>query len=87
MTEAEINDSTGQDTEEIRTASDLRLEELTKRLDALEAENLELREANKGLWAAAHPAPSMMQQPESQVDDRSVSDKAVEVLYTKLGVI
>lgn len=40
-------------TEPIRTASDLRLDDLAKRLDALEKENRELRDANKELYAYA----------------------------------
>lgn len=39
--------------EPIRTASDLRLDDLAKRLDALEKENRELRDANKELYAYA----------------------------------
>lgn len=39
--------------EPIRTASDLRLDDLAKRLDALEKENKELRDANRELYAYA----------------------------------
>ena len=39
----------------VRTATDLELEKLTARLDALESENKELRNANQGLWAQLHP--------------------------------
>ena len=39
--------------EQIRTAAELKLEELTARMDKLESENRELRQANKDLYAAA----------------------------------
>ena len=70
-----------QQTEEIRTAQDLRLEELTKRLDSLEAENRELREANKGLWAAAHPA-----QAPAQPEHVKEGPSDVDILFKNLGV-
>ena len=44
-----------QNAQPVKTATDLALEKLTARLDALESENAELKEANKGLWAELHP--------------------------------
>lgn len=41
--------------EEIKTTADLMIEKLTARLDALEARNSELQDANRGLWAQLHP--------------------------------
>lgn len=43
---------------ETKTPTDLALERLSARLDALESENRELREANQGLWNALHTAPA-----------------------------
>ena len=51
MTEDQLQ--TEGSTEPIRTASDLRLDDLAKRLDALEKENKELRDVNKELYAYA----------------------------------
>lgn len=67
----------------IRTAADLKIEELTKRLDDLEALNRELREANAGLWAAAHPAPQAV--PETVTPALPQTDAADYVLK-ELGV-
>ena len=44
--------------ETTKTATDLALEKLSARLDALESENRELRQANQGLWNALHTAPA-----------------------------
>lgn len=41
--------------EPIRTPTDLQIEKLNARLDALESENKELKNANQGLWAQLHP--------------------------------
>lgn len=76
----ENNVTTEQET--IKTEADLRLEELSKRLDALETENRELREANKGLWAAAHPVGE--QQDASATEEPSKTD--VDYVFEKLGV-
>ena len=40
---------------EIKTAQDVRMDQLVARLDALEAENKKLREANAGLYAMSNP--------------------------------
>ena len=42
-------------TEPIKTITDLQIEKLNARLDALESENRELKNANQGLWAQLHP--------------------------------
>ena len=56
-----------QETETIKTASDLKLEELMARMDKLEAENRELRDANKELYNAARErtaeAPTVSNEP------------------------
>lgn len=59
------------ETEVIKTPTDLALERLSARLDALESENRELREANRGLWASLHPVPEdapPVQEPERGTD-------------------
>lgn len=40
---------------EIKTAQDVRMDQLTARLDALEAENKKLRDANASLYAMSNP--------------------------------
>lgn len=44
---------TTENVEQVKTAADLAIEKLNARLDRLEAENRELRQANAGLYAAA----------------------------------
>lgn len=44
---------TKENVEQVKTAADLAIEKLNARLDRLEAENRELRQANAGLYAAA----------------------------------
>ena len=52
---------------EIKTAQDVRMDQLTARLDALEAENKKLREANAGLYALSNPVPEPQAQQAQQV--------------------
>lgn len=47
----------------VKTTTDLAIERLTARLDALETENAELKQANKGLWAELHPVQPVASQP------------------------
>lgn len=49
---------------EIKTAQDVRMDQLTARLDALEAENKKLREANASLYAMSNPVQEA--QPQAQ---------------------
>lgn len=51
---------------EIKTAQDVRMDQLTKRLDALEAENKKLREANASLYAMSNPVQEAQPQQEVQ---------------------
>lgn len=71
----------------IKSTTDLALEKLTARLDALETENKELRSANQGLWAQLHP---IQEQPLQNVQDNTASqpqeDQAYELLKKKLGI-
>lgn len=64
MAESEIKE----DVEQVKTAADLAIEKLSARLDRLEAENRELRQANAGLYAAA----------QSQIVDETAEDTSKE---------
>ena len=69
----------------IKSATDLELEKLSARLDALETENKELRSANKGLWAQLHPVqeqPVVTTAPTTESD----ADVSYKVLVDKLGL-
>lgn len=70
-----------QEQEPIKTAADLRIEALEARLDELEAKNRELREANAGLWAAAHPV-----QEAPAPAPAAVSETDIQTLYADLGI-
>ena len=92
MTESQTTEDKATQTTEtkpIRTQSDLVLEELSRRLDTLEAENRELREANKGLWAAAHPAQPAQDPQTAQPAQTVHPDEGADVktVYEKFGVI
>ena len=67
---------TTEDPAPVKTAADLKIEALEKRLDDLEKLNAELREANAGLWAAAHPAPAQA----------AAGPSDIETLYKSLGI-
>lgn len=84
-TQGQVQDQqTEQEQTPLRTAADLKIEALEKRLDDLEKINAELREANAGLWAAAHPAPAPAQDPASIQAAAGPSD--IETLYKSLGI-
>lgn len=71
--------------EPIKSTTDLALEKLTARLDALETENKELRSANQGLWAQLHPVqeqPTVTTTPVAESD----ADVSYKVLADKLGL-
>lgn len=55
---------------EIKTGTDLELEQLKARLDAMEASHQaevdELKKANRDLWAAAHPAANVTETREAE---------------------
>jgi hypothetical protein len=74
--------------QQIRTATDLALEELIQRMDSMEATYktriAELEEANRGLWAAAHPAPALSPDPAPEAPAWD-TDKAVDAFRTALG--
>lgn len=74
--------------QQIRTATDLALEELMQRMDSMEAAYktriAELEEANRGLWAAAHPAPAASPDPAPEAPAWD-TDRAVDAFRTALG--
>lgn len=74
--------------QDVRSAMDLRMEEMMARMDAMEsryqAQVRELQEANRSLWAAAHPAVGEIAQSEPASagwDDT----KAEAAFYQALG--
>lgn len=74
-------------TVEPRTASDLAIEKLQERLDAMESsykqQIADLEAANKSLWAAAHKAPEQDTEPEPP---RGFDyDKAEKAFFQTLG--
>lgn len=85
------DDSMAESTEEqtgnaetVRTATDLAMERLNARLDALESENRELRSANQGLWAQLHPVQEQPVVAEAQpVSDPNADYK---MLADRLGI-
>ncbi len=72
-----------------KTVTDLKLEELMGKIDAMkesyEAKISELEEANKGLWAAAHPAPAPVTATNPEPAPGFDNDKAVDAFYSALG--
>ena len=51
---------------EIKTAQDVRMDQLAARLDALESENKKLREANASLYAMSNPVQEAQPQQEAE---------------------
>ena len=80
----ETNEQVTTGEQPIKSATDLALEKLSARLDALEQENSELKTANQGLWAQLHP---VQEQPViTATDVPSDTDVAFDVLKDKLGL-
>lgn len=82
-----MTDDTLTDEQQVKTASDLAIEKLQERLDAMESsykqQIAELEAANKSLWAAAHKAPEQDTEPEPP---RGFDfDKAEAAFYQTLG--
>ena len=76
------NDSGTVESQPIKSTTDLELEKLTARLDALESENRELRNANQGLWASLHP----VQATESEnVINQPATDGAYDAFAERMG--
>lgn len=74
--------------QQIKTATDLALEELMQRMDSMEASYkqriADLEEANRGLWATAHPAPAASPDPAPEAPAWD-TDKAVDAFRSALG--
>lgn len=85
MAENETNDSPAA---EIKTTTDLQIEKLNARLDALESENKELKSANQGLWAQLHPVQDMTapvpSAPSVQTPANGPTD--FDIVVEKLGI-
>lgn len=75
--------------QETKTATDLQLEQLNKRLDSIEASYQarikELEEANRGLWAQLHPVTETVAAPEPVIEQPQ-EDKAEAALFDALGM-
>lgn len=76
--------------QETKTAADLQIEQLNKRLDSIEATYQarikELEEANRGLWAQLHPATEMVTVTPEPVTEQPQEDKAEAALFDALGI-
>lgn len=82
-----MTDETPTGEQQVKTASDLAIEKLQERLDAMESsykqQIADLEAANKSLWAAAHKAPEQDTEPEPP---RGFDyDKAEAAFYQTLG--
>ena len=76
--------------QETKTAADLQIEQLNKRLDSIEATYQarikELEEANRGLWAQLHPVTQPVPEPTVTVPEAPQEDKAEAALFDALGM-
>lgn len=81
---AESNEGQTETVETVKTVTDLAMEKLNARLDALESENRELRSANQGLWAQLHP----VQEQPVIVETQPVADPNADykMLADRLGI-
>lgn len=82
-----MTDETPTGEQQVKTASDLAIEKLQERLDAMESsykqQIADLEAANKSLWAAAHKAPEQDTEPEPP---RGFDyDKAEKAFFQTLG--
>ena len=73
-----------------RSAQDLQIEQLNKRLDSIEATYQarikELEEANRGLWAQLHPVTQPVPEPTVTLPEAPQEDKAEAALFDALGM-
>ena len=72
-----------------KTATDLAIEKLTAELEEMKKAHAEqvrqLEEANKGLWAAAHPAPAQITDTDPAPTPGFDTEKATDAFYKALG--
>jgi len=72
-----------------KTATDLAVEKLTAELEDMKKAHAEqvrqLEDANKSLWAAAHPAPAQVTVPGSSPAQGFDYAKAEDAFYAALG--
>lgn len=76
--------------QETRTAADLQIEQLNKRLDGIEASYQarikELEEANRGLWAQLHPVTETVTAAPEPVTAEPQEDRSEKALFDALGI-
>ena len=74
---------------EPKTATDLAIEKLTAELEEMKKQHAEqvrqLEEANKGLWAAAHPAPAQVTDTDPAPTPGFDTEKVEDAFYKALG--
>lgn len=85
-----MSDNTPEGTPELpKSATDLAIEKLTAKIEAMEKSHAEqvkaLEDANKSLWAAAHPAPAQVTEPTPAPTPGFDFDKATDAFYSALG--
>lgn len=72
-----------------KTATDLAIEKLTAELESMKKAHAEqvraLEDANKSLWAAAHPAPAQVTESTPAPTPGFDFDKATDAFYSALG--
>ena len=72
-----------------KTATDLAIEKLTAELEDMKRTHAEqvkqLEEANKSLWAAAHPAPAQVTESQPAPSPGFDYAKAEDAFYSALG--
>ena len=72
-----------------KTATDLAIEKLTAELEEMKKAHAEqvrqLEDANKSLWAAAHPAPAQVTESQPAPSPGFDLDKASDAFYNALG--
>ncbi len=85
-----MSDNTPEGTPELpKSATDLAIEKLTAELESMKKAHAEqvkaLEDANKSLWAAAHPAPAQVTEPNPAPSAGFDFDKATDAFYSALG--
>ncbi len=84
------DNNTPEGTPEIpKSATDLAIEKLTAEFEQMKKAHAEqvkaLEDANKSLWAAAHPAPAQVTEPTPAPSAGFDFDKATDAFYSALG--
>ena len=69
----------------VKTTTDLAIEKMNARLDALEKENAELKAANRGLWAELHPVQPAPVQDAAQTPAQGNGPTDYDIVAKNLG--